>query len=113
MALWTIAQVAAWASLTEGAARKKLDQLKVPYYDFGRGRGLGRRWDEDEVKDAFNSLRSDRKTKAAPRPRRFVDPFDRPMSQVIKELTGWQPQEKKRSTASKGIPPKEQPENKD
>jgi hypothetical protein len=64
MALWTIAHVAAWASLAEGSARKKLDQLKVPYIDFGRGRGLGRRWEEDEVKKAFNSLRSDRVQKS-------------------------------------------------
>lgn len=76
MALWTIHQVCAWASLEEGAARKKLDQLKVPFIDFGRGRGLGRRWDEDEVREAFNRLRSDRAKPSVPRAeRRAFNPF--------------------------------------
>lgn len=51
-----IHRAASMLCLPEGATAKLLDRLRVQPIDFGVGRGLGKRWLEDDVKKAVLSL---------------------------------------------------------
>ena len=56
--------------LTPGAARRWLEQNKVPLVDFGPGRGKGPRWPKDHVLEAVE--RNLRFAAEQPRPRKLA-----------------------------------------
>lgn len=69
------------------AAKKRLLELGVKPFSFGPGRGRADLWRRSEIDAALDSQRSATKT-TPPRKRRLPNPMDKPVSELMRELTG-------------------------
>ena len=93
MALLTITEAAEKLRTTKGAARGVLDRLKVKPFNLGPGRGLGLRWDSNEIDEALKRGREPiQKPKKAPAP--YVSMFrGRSAADIVAELTNTGPRQ--------------------
>ena len=83
-----IHRAASMLSMPECATAKLLDRLRVQPIDFGVGRGLGKRWLEDDVKKAVLSLLHTPRVRKGGKKKAQQSLFDMNAKQFVQEIGG-------------------------